>query len=119
MHQPRSRHNLTPHLIHIRQCPPIADVIAHQYQIRREEGVVLGGRGVVELEAVGPVIHAYVEDEGLVEIAEFGEGVRGRDGAGDAAGAEGEFREEGGFAAGGVAEEEDRDGGGVGVHGVG
>lgn len=38
------------------------------------EGVGFGGRGIVEFEAVGAIVHAYVPDEGLIEVAEEGEG---------------------------------------------
>ena len=86
---------------------------------------MLRGRRVGKLEAVGSIVHAYVPDKGLVQVAEEGQG-RGLLAHGFGAmaqfsgvnalalehgeGMEGAFlREKGGFAAVGIAEEEDRD----------
>lgn len=49
-------------------------------------------------------------------VAELGEEEAGGNGLGEGGGAEGELGEKGAFAAGGVADEEDRYGGSVGVH---
>jgi hypothetical protein len=42
-----------------------------------QEGVVFWRCGVVELEAIWPVVHAYVEGKGLIHISEDRQGVGG------------------------------------------
>ena len=114
--QPQPRHLLTPHVPRIRQTPSITDIVAHNHKIRSQQCVILRRSGVVYLKAVWAVVHANVVDEWLIVVAELREWGGWRDGLGERGGAEGEFGEEGAFAAGGVADEENCDGGAVGVH---
>ena len=51
----------------------VGDAVAEEDDGGAEEGVGCGAGGVGEFEAVGPVVHADVEGEGLVEVAEDGE----------------------------------------------
>lgn len=63
------------------------DIVAEDHEVGVQEGVVLGGSGVGEFEAVRTVVHADVVDEGLVEVAEEGQ-IGGFDAGGVAAMAE-------------------------------
>lgn len=62
---------MTDKSLHIDERKPRRDIIANDYNVGLEHGIVLGGGGVVKFEAVGPVVEGYVEDEGLVEVTEW------------------------------------------------
>jgi hypothetical protein len=63
-------HLLPPVVLRILQTYAVVDVVAEDDEVWLQEGVVLGGGGVIEFEAVGAVVHADVVDEGLVDVAE-------------------------------------------------
>lgn len=64
-------HLLPPVVLRILQTYAVVDVVAEDDEVWLQEGVVLGGGGVIEFEAVGAVVHADVVDEGLVDVAEW------------------------------------------------
>lgn len=53
-------------MLYVHQALPVVDVVAQHDEIGRQPRVVVRGCGVVELEAVVPVVNADVPDEGLV-----------------------------------------------------
>ena len=59
-------HVLPPHLLNVEQAGPGGDVVAQYHEVGVQERVVFRGRGVVECEAVGTVVHANVVYKGLV-----------------------------------------------------
>lgn len=59
-------HERLPVRAHVTQRLRVRDGIAQDNDRGPEEGVVFGRGGVGEFEAVGPVVHADVEGEGLV-----------------------------------------------------
>lgn len=61
-------------MLHIHQASPVVDVVAQYYKVGLQQRVMLGGSRVGEFEAVRSVVHAYVPDEGLVQVAERGQG---------------------------------------------
>ena len=67
-----------PFRLYAAECCALANVEADDDKVGVQESVVLWAGGVVEFEAVVPVIEANVEDEGLVYVAELGELVRGK-----------------------------------------
>lgn len=59
--------------LEVRKTGGIGDAVAEDDDGGAEEGIVCWAGGVGEFEAVGTVVHADIEGEGLVEVAEDGE----------------------------------------------
>lgn len=57
----------------VRQALSIIDGVADHHKIRSEQGIVIRRRGVVKFETIRAIVHADVEDEGLVNVAKEGE----------------------------------------------
>ena len=55
-----------PRELRVGQAAPVGDVVADDDEVGREQGVVFRGGGVIELEAVGAVVHADIVNKRLV-----------------------------------------------------
>lgn len=66
-------HSILPIRLQRVETLAVRHIVAKNEHVWSEEGIVLRAGGIVEFEAVRAVVHADVEDEGLVAVAELRE----------------------------------------------